>query len=267
MTGTILEKIVETKRREVAEAKRTRSPEAVRAAAANAPPPRDFYGAVTAGGRGIRLIGEIKKASPSAGLIRADFDPAGLARTYADAGAAALSVLTDRTYFGAELCFVEQVKAAVPLPVLRKDFIVDEYQVLETRAAGSDAILLIVALLTPAQLQAWSRNACELGMTTLIEVHAPDEFQLIRELIGPQQRTILGINNRELGTQTIDLAATERIAAGLPRGTPFVSESGIRTRQDVVRMQTAGASALLIGETFMRSPDVGAKVRELFEGV
>jgi len=264
MTGTILEKIVETKRREVAEAMRTRSMEHLRAAVEKAPPPRDFYGAIAAGGRDIRLLAEIKKASPSAGLIRPDFDPAAIARTYAECSAAALSVLTDRTYFGGCLSFIEQVKAAVPLPVLRKDFILDAYQVWESRAGGADAILLIAAILTPVQIEAWSRLACTLGMTTLIEVHTSYELDMIRVSIGPQYRALLGINNRDLRTQTTDLDVTERIAAALPPGTPFVSESGIKSRKDVLRLRRAGAAALLIGETFMRSADISAKVREVF---
>ncbi|MEE8384794.1 MAG: indole-3-glycerol phosphate synthase TrpC, partial [Dehalococcoidia bacterium] len=159
MAGTILEKIVETKRREVAEAKGARPPAELEAAIDRAPPPRDFYGQVIKAGGGIRLIAEIKKASPSAGLIRPDFDPVAIARTYQSCGAAALSVLTDQAYFSGELALVETVKAAVSLPVLRKDFIIDEYQIVESRAAGADAILLIAGVLSFGQIQAFSELA------------------------------------------------------------------------------------------------------------
>ena len=263
MTGTILQRIVETKRREVAEAKRERPAAELDAAMNRASPPRDFYGRLTANGREMKLIAEIKKASPSAGLIRADFDPVAIARTYEDCGAAALSVLTDQTYFCGDLSFIEAVKVEVSLPVLRKDFIIDEYQVIESRAAGADAILLIAGLLSPAQIRACAKSAHELGMASLVEVHDVEELGIVRDLIGPEHRMLLGINNRDLRTQTTDLGVTERVAGVLGPGVPFVSESGIKTRGDVQRLQSAGATALLIGETFMRAPDISAKVGEL----
>ncbi len=266
MPGTILERIVETKRAEIAQAKRARPPAELEAAMHRAPPPRDFYGRVTAAGGGIRLIAEIKKASPSAGLIRPDFDAVAIARTYQRCGAAALSVLTDRTYFRGELSFIEAVKEAVSLPVLRKDFIIDEYQVLESRAAGADAILLIESILSDEQVQAYSDLAGELQMASLVEVHDAGELGNVRHLIGSPRRTLLGINNRDLRTQTVDLSTTGRLAAELGPGVPFVSESGIKTAADVQELRSAGATALLIGETLMRAADIEAKVRELMGG-
>ncbi len=211
----------------------------------------------------IRLIAEIKKSSPSAGLIRDDFDPVAIAAIYERCGAAALSVLTDRSYFGGDPSFVQQVKQAVALPVLRKDFIIDEYQVLESRAAGADAVLLIAAILTPDQIDAYGLRAAALGMASLIEVHDGSELEAVRHLIRPDRRTILGINNRDLRRQRVDLETTIRLSAAVPPGAPFVAESGIKSQADVQRLASSGAAALLIGETFMRAPDIVARVREV----
>ncbi len=264
--GTILDVIVETKRGEVAAAKAARPIEALRAAVAGMPRPRNLYGALAAEPvRGVHLIAEIKRASPSAGLIRADFDPVAIARAYHAAGASALSVLTDRTYFQGELEFIRQVREAVPLPVLRKDFLIDEYQVYESRAAGADAILLIAAILTPQQLMDMLILAAELNLTAIVEVHDVEELLQIRSLIGfPHRRySVLGINNRDLRTQTIDLNTFTRLAELAEPGTILVAESGIRDAGDIRRLALAGARAVLIGETFMRAPDIGAKVREM----
>jgi indole-3-glycerol phosphate synthase len=263
MGGTILQQIIETKRREMAEARTAFSIESVRDAAKRAAAPRDFYAAVTAPPP-LRLIAEIKKASPSAGLIRADFDPVQIARTYESAGAAALSVLTDRTYFQGELAFIERVKAAVKLPVLRKDFIVDEYQVYESRAAGADAILLIAAALSRDQIEIFSEIASRSGMATLIEVHGEDELRAVHPLLDRGRRMLLGINNRDLATQRVDLDTVERLAA-LAGPEPFVAESGLKSRDDLARMKRAGASAVLIGEILMSATDIAGKVRELFD--
>lgn len=263
MIGTILEKIVETKRVEVAAARRSRPLPAIQAAIEAMAPARDFYGAVVGGGERIRLIAEIKKRSPSAGLIREDFDPVALAGIYEDAGAAALSVLTDVEYFSGDLLYIDQVKRAVGLPVLRKDFIIDEYQVYESRAAGADAILLIAAILDPEQIAACSELAERLGMTVLMEVHDAAELTVVRPLLGRDRRLILGINNRDLRLQRVDLETTRRLACELSPGTPFVAESGIATLRDVEAMRAAGASALLVGETLMRADDIAAKIREL----
>lgn len=263
MSGTILEKIVETKRGEVAEAKRARPLPAIQAVLASVEPPRDFFGAVTGGGDRVRLIAEIKKRSPSAGLIREDFDPVALARIYESAGAVALSVLTDAEYFSGRLAYIAEVKGAVGLPVLRKDFIIDEYQVYESRAAGADAILLIAAILAAEQVQTYSELGERLGMTVLVEVHDATELAAVRGILGRGRRVILGINNRDLRVQRVDLETTRRLARALPPGTPFVAESGIARREDVEAMRAAGASAVLVGEALMRSADVPAKIREL----
>lgn len=265
--ATILDEIVKTKRAEVAAAKAQRPLTELRAAAKDMPRPRNLYAAVTApAAAGVHLIAEIKKASPSAGLIRPDFDPVAIARTYHEEGASALSVLTDRNYFQGDLAFIARVREAVPLPVLRKDFTVDEYQVYEARAAGADAILLIAEVLNPQQLMDLLILAAELQLTTLVEVHDVELLLQVRSLIGfPHRRySLLGINNRDLRTQTTDIGTFARLAELAEPGTPLVAESGIRTREDVVRLKEAGAQALLIGETFMRAPDIGAKVRELF---
>lgn len=262
MADTILEKIARTKRREVVAAKRRRPLARLREEAERAPPPRDFYGAI-AEGRNIRLIAEIKKASPSAGLIRPDFDPARIARSFLAAGASALSVLTDRTYFQGDLSFLGDVKHAVSLPVLRKDFIVDDYQVYESRAAGADAVLLIAALLDTAQVRDWAGLAFELEMTSLIEVHDEKELDAAADCIGPERRTLLGINNRDLAVQQTDLETTHRLARRIPPGTPFITESGIRSRKDVLALERSGASAMLIGEALMRAQDPGNMAREL----
>jgi indole-3-glycerol phosphate synthase len=264
--GTILDRIIETKRTEVAAARAARPIEELRAAAADLPRPRNMYATLSAKPpRGVHLIAEIKKASPSAGLIRPDFDPVEIAKTYDAAGASALSVLTDGTYFQGDLDFIRQVREAVPLPVLRKDFIIDEYQVYESRVAGADAILLIAEALNEQQITDLLILAAELNLTTLVEAHEADEVLRVRSVIGfPHQRySLLGINNRDLRTQTTDINTFGRLAELADPETLLVAESGIKTADDVKRLTRAGADALLIGETFMRAPDIGAKVREL----
>ncbi len=263
--GTILDRIVETKRGEVAERRRLSPLAALRSEIAAVSPARDFYAAVTQPTDGIRLIAEIKKASPSAGLIREDFDPVAMARLYEAAGASALSVLTDGPYFQGDLSYVAAAKDAVSLPVLRKDFIIDAYQIHESRAAGADAVLLIAAVLTPEQVDAWSRQAAELGMSSLIEVHDAAELEAVRPFAEPSRRAILGINNRDLHKQVTDLNTTRRLAALVDNGRPYVTESGIKTRQDVVLAIDCGAMAMLVGETLMREADPAAKIRELLE--
>ncbi|MBI5762026.1 MAG: indole-3-glycerol phosphate synthase TrpC [Planctomycetes bacterium] len=263
MSATILQRIVATKRDEIASAKAARPLSELRSRIRSLTPPRDFHNAIATDSPTIRLIAEIKKASPSAGLIRADFDPIRIANIYAESGASALSVLTDRSYFQGELAFIEAVKKEVPLPVLRKDFIIDAYQIDESRAAGADAVLLITAILAASQIEDYAAHAHELGMTSLIEIHDERELEIALPLITPARRTMLGINNRDLAVQQIDLSTTKRLAALLPAGTLFAAESGLKTRDDVQAMHHAGASAVLIGETFMRAPDIAAKVREL----
>ncbi|MCG3181679.1 MAG: Indole-3-glycerol phosphate synthase [Phycisphaerae bacterium] len=268
--GDVLGEIIAHKRTEVQAARATCPLADMKARAADSPQPRNFYQAVTAPNpaRRINLIAEIKKASPSAGLIRPDFDPAALARIYAGAGAQALSVLTDAKYFQGRLEFLADVRAAVDLPLLRKDFIIDPYQVYQSRAAGADAILLIAETLPLGELIDLLILATELRLSCLLEVHAAESLMRVRSIPGfPQEHfAILGINNRDLRTMTTDVGHTRRLMSLLDEGTPVVSESGLRTRGDIERMIGAGVTAVLIGETFMRSPDVGAKVRELMDG-
>lgn len=262
MPGTILEKIVETKRREVAAAIAAQPLLSQQRAAEAAEAPRDFYAAI-AGTEDISLIAEIKKKSPSAGVIREAFDPVQIARTYEDAGAKALSVLTDKQYFAGDLSFIRAVKKETSLPVLRKDFIVDAYQVYESRSVGADAILLIAEILTAAELESLSSIAFELGMATLIELHSASHFPAVLPLVSLDRRTILGINHRDLHAQRTDLRAGIALAHTLPPGTRFVAESGIKTRHDVDQLRQCGACGILVGETLLRAEDIGAKVREL----
>ncbi len=263
----ILDEILANKRVEVERDRQYRTVEQLRARPAFAAPTRNFYGAIAAPvHRRPNLIAEIKLRSPSAGLIVADFDPPRIARMYAGAGAAALSVLTDETYFGGRPEYIEQVKAAVDLPVLRKDFIVDEYQIHESRAFGADAILLICEALTGEQLTVYTTTARRLGLCVLVEVHTRAALmKFIAAVPEPlRDHVLLGINNRNLKIQQVDLATTEQVAEVVPPGLPIVSESGIKTRKDVERMHKAGARGLLIGETLLRADDPGAKIKELF---
>jgi indole-3-glycerol phosphate synthase len=264
--GTILDEIVATKRSEVARAKEERPLAELQSAVRGLPDPRGFFeAAARPPRRAVNLIAEIKKQSPSAGLIRADFDPAAIASLYHAAGADALSVLTDGPYFDGRLAFLDQVKAAVPLPVLRKDFMIDPYQIYESRAAGADAVLLIGEVLEPTLLRDMLGLAYDLGMTSLIEVHEVETFERLQTAIRfpDDRRSLLGVNNRNLKIQKTDLATTEVLARLIPPGVVLVSESGVQTRADVERLARAGARALLIGETFMRAPDIAAKVTEL----
>jgi len=265
--ATILDQIVETKRAELVCRQQARPLADVRQAAAAVPPPRDFYAALAAEpARGVHLIAEIKRKSPSAGLIRPDFDLLAIARSYRAAGASAVSVLTDEPYFDGRLDFIEQVKAAIPLPILRKDFLIDAYQIYESRAAGADAVLLIGEVLEPALLAELADLAFTLGMSSLIEVHSLETWSQLQRVIRfpNDRRSLLGINNRNLTIQKTDLATTERLAGMVPTGTLLVSESGIACAADVQRLVRAGARALLVGETLMRATDIEAAVTELF---
>ncbi len=262
----VLAEILANKRGEVERARSARPVEALRAADAYAMPRRNFYGAVCAPRPGrLNLIAEIKRASPSAGVIVRDFDPVQIAREYEAAGAQALSVLTDERYFGGSGAFIEQIKAAVGLPVLRKDFLIDEYQVHESRALGADAVLLIAEALPPAELAALLALARELDLCVLLEVHTREAFLGVMQVWRPDERTgvLLGINNRDLKTQTVDLATTEQLARMAEGIMPIVAESGIRTRADVERMRAAGARAVLVGESLLRAPALTPAVHEL----
>jgi indole-3-glycerol phosphate synthase len=216
--------------------------------------------------RGLNVIAEVKKASPSAGLIRPDFDPVTIAQTYARCGADAISVLTDEKYFQGKLEYVVQVKDAVELPVLRKDFIVDVWQVYEARAAGADAILLIADALKPGDLMDLMIAATELTLTVLLEVHEADTLMSVRSLIGfPKQGySVLGINNRDLTTMQVDLNTTGRLAGLLEHKKELVAESGIKTRDDVEKLRSVGVRAVLIGQTLCEHPDISEKFTELF---
>ena len=233
---------------------------------------RNFHKAVTKKNtRGINVVAEVKKASPSAGLIRADFDPVRIATTYEKCGADAVSVLTDEKYFQGRLEYLTQVKTAVSLPVLRKDFIIDEYQIYESRAAGADAILLIAEVFgkTDGRIIDLMILAAELTMTTLLEVHSVESLLAVRSLIDfPKAHySVLGINNRNLATMEIDLNTTSRLAelAGTRDG--LVAESGITTKTDVEKVIAAGASAVLIGQSLCQNDDIAEKFRELFRDI
>ncbi len=265
--ANILDEIAQAKREEVEAAKASRPLRDLKSAIRDTGPARDFYGALaTEPARGVHLIAEIKKKSPSAGLIRQDFDPVAIAKAYRDHSATCLSVLTDRAYFDGRLEYIDQVKAAVELPVLRKDFMVDEYQIYESRAAGADCVLLIGEVLGLAQVHNMLYLACDLGMTSLIEVHEARTLAGLQGVIGfpNNKRSLLGINNRNLKTQETDLSTSETLAPMTGEGTIVVSESGVKTRADVERLKVAGARGLLIGETLMRADDIGAKIEELF---
>lgn len=254
----ILDEIVLHKRQEVADAQVRRPMTDVRAAAERAPEPRDFRGAL-ADRPDVALIAEIKRSSPSAGLIREDFDPAVIADCYRTAGAAAMSVLTDERFFAGRLEYIALARAAASVPVLRKDFIIDAYQVYEARAAGADAILLIVRILSDEQLGDYLVLARSLGMAALVETHSAEEIErAIRA-----GAVIIGINNRDLDTLTVDLATTESLAEQIPPDRVIVSESGISSREDVERLSACGVCAVLVGETLMRSPDITEAARAL----
>jgi indole-3-glycerol phosphate synthase len=266
--SSVLDKIIETKRREVAERKVRIPLESLRETISTLGRPRNFFHAVTRKPKkALNLIAEVKKASPSAGVIRADFDPVAIAQAYAAGGADALSVLTDEPFFQGKLEFIHAVRDRVKLPVLRKDFIIDPYQVYETRASGADAMLLIAECLETSELIDLQILATELSLTCLIEVHDMDNLMRVRDhVIGFPHRSysLLGINNRDLRTFKTDLGNTLRLAELVEDRSVLVSESGIHTREDVQKLAAAGVSAALVGESLMRSGGVAAKIRELF---
>jgi indole-3-glycerol phosphate synthase len=267
-SNNILDEIVATKRQEVAERSAKVPVEALKEQIAPLGRPRNFFAAVTTPtDKPLNLIAEVKKASPSAGVIRADFDPVAIAKAYAENGADALSVLTDEKYFQGKLEYIQLVRDAVKLPVLRKDFIIDPYQVYEARAAGADAILLIAECLQVNEMIDLQILATELNLTTLIEVHDMDNLIRVRDrVIGFPHKSysLLGINNRDLRTFKTDLGTTLRLAELVEDRRVLVSESGIHTSADIAKLAEAGVRAVLVGESLMRSNDIGAKVRELF---
>ncbi len=260
--GDILQRILETKRGEVAAARSARPQAALEADARAAAPARDFAGALRAkiAAGEPAVIAEVKRASPSKGLLRADFDPAAIARSYAAGGAACLSVLTDAVYFQGAAAHLGAARSACALPVLRKDFVVEPYQVYEARALGADCILLIVAALTPARMRELEAVAHDLGMAVLVEVHDAAELEAALGLATP----LIGINNRDLRSFETRLETTLGLLARVPRGRLVVSESGIHARDDVARLRAAGVGAFLVGEAFMRSADPGRALADLF---
>jgi indole-3-glycerol phosphate synthase len=261
--GDILARILTTKAEEVIAAQLARPLEAVERDARDAPPPRGFAAAIRdqiAAGRAA-VIAEIKRASPSKGVLRPEFDPAAIAASYARAGATCLSVLTDRPFFQGAPEFLVDARAACPIPVLRKEFIIDEYQVVESRALGADAILLIVAALDDARLAALEACAIAYGLDVLVEVHDVAELDRALKLATP----LIGVNNRNLRTFNVSLHTTIELLPRIPADRVVVTESGIVAQRDVAQMRRHGVHAFLVGEAFMRAPDPGAALRALFD--
>lgn len=262
--SSILDRILATKRDELAAAKAQRSFATVDADARAAGPVRGLEAALRReGDQPLRVLAEIKRASPSAGPIRPGADPAAIAREYEEGGAAAISVLTDRAYFDGDLAFLARAREAVALPLLRKDFLVDPYQVVEARAAGADGVLLIVAALEQTQLEELLAAARSYGLDALVEVHDVREAE--RSLAAGA--TLVGVNHRDLRTFTMDMTLTHAVGRLLPSGTVMVAESGIKAASDVERIDRARTHAILVGEHLMRAPSPGAALRELVEDV
>jgi indole-3-glycerol phosphate synthase len=266
--STILDEIVASKRREVAEQQGRAPLTELERRLSEAPPVRDFRAALESpltptplppGERETKIIAEVKKASPSAGVIRTDFDPVVIAETYASHGAACISVLTDAPYFQGNIEYLRRIRARVAPPLLRKDFLIDRYQVVEARVAGADAVLLIAEVLSGPELPALLRQTQELGMQALVELY--DAENLPRVIDSGAQ--MIGVNNRNLRTFVTRLEHTLELAGRVPADRCLVSESGIRNRADILRLQAAGVRAVLIGETLMAAADIGRKLDEL----
>ncbi|MCJ7730591.1 MAG: indole-3-glycerol phosphate synthase TrpC [Sedimentisphaerales bacterium] len=263
----ILDKIIADKTAEVSYRKSQFSIEQLKERIRSMHRCRNFYKAVTKrSARGINVIAEVKKASPSAGVIREDFDPVAIAQTYQKCGADAISVLTDEKYFQGRLEYISQIRREVDLPVMRKDFIIDLWQVYESRAAGADAILLIAEALKPSELMDLMIAAAELTLTVLLEVHQADSLLAVRSMIGFPKKgySVLGINNRDLTTMQVDLNTTSRLGGLLENKDELVAESGIKSRADVEKLMSAGVKAVLIGQTLCEHPDIEEKFAELF---
>lgn len=259
--SSILDKIVRHKAGEIKAAKHRSPIQEVISASRLAPPPRDFLAALTRGpqhGR-VSLIAEVKKASPSKGLIREDFEPVEIAKAYVSGGASCISVLTDEEFFQGTLDYLRQIRSAVDLPLLRKDFILDEYQVYEARAAGADAVLLIAECLDPAQMKLLHERIVELGMTALVELYDVHNIPAVLAC----NPTLVGVNNRDLKTFEIDLQHSIRIKSSLPANLAMVSESGVFVRKDVELMHANGIDAVLVGESLMRADNISGAVAEL----
>ncbi len=254
----ILDDIIANKKEELAQKKRRSSLRDIKARAADAGPVRGFGGALMVKG-GIGFIAEVKKASPSKGVIREDFDAVKIARAYEQSGASCISVLTEEKFFQGKLRYLGEIRDAVGLPLLRKDFIIDEYQIFEARTAGADAILLIAACLEKQQIEDFLGIAGRIGLDALVESHTYRELD--KALLAGA--AIVGINNRNLSTFTVSLQTTLDLLKDIPEDRTVVSESGIKTRNDVIMLQKAGVDAILVGESLMREKNIGEKVKEL----
>jgi indole-3-glycerol phosphate synthase len=259
---TILDKIVATKREEIAAAKAAVPEHELRARLVDAPPLRDFFAALAAPGP-IKLIAEVKKASPSKGIIRADFNPVEIAQAYAASGAACISVLTDQQYFQGHLDYLAAIRDTVAIPLLRKDFILDTYQLLEARIAGADAVLLIAECLDDCHLRKLHTEAVELGLAPLVELYDPENLPRVLAA----GATLIGVNNRDLRTFEVDLRHTIRLRSQIPEDCLLVGESGISSHEDVQLLADAGVDAILVGESLMRQADIAAAVKALLGAV
>ncbi len=255
---TILDKIVVTKREEIAAAKAVCPEAQLRERVSDAPPVRDFFGALSGGGP-VRLIAEVKKASPSKGLIREDFQPVEIAEIYQRHGASCISVLTDQPYFQGRLQYLRDIRSQVDIPLLRKDFILDVYQLFEARLAGADAVLLIAECLDDETLRRLHDQTLRLGMTPLVELYRPENLPRVLE-VGAK---LIGVNNRDLRTFQVDLQHTIRMRERIPDDCVLVGESGIHSRADVELLQNAGVNAILVGEHLMANADIGSAVDRL----
>ena len=265
--ANVLDKIITNKRAEVRLRQSQTSLEQLKEQVCALPKCRNFYKAVTKpNSRGLNVITEVKKASPSAGIIRKDFDAVTIAEIYKKCSADAISILTDEKYFQGRLEYINQIKQAVDLPILRKDFIIDQWQVYESRAAGADAILLIAEVLKPGELMDLMIAAAELTLTVLLEVHQADSLLMVRSLIGFPKKgySVLGINNRDLATMQVDLNTTTRLAELVDNKNELVAESGIKTRADVEKLKSVGIRTVLVGQTLCESADIEKKFSQLF---
>ena len=259
---TVLDKIVSKKREEIAAAKERASIESLRELLADAPPVRSFFDALAADGP-IKLIAEVKKASPSKGVIREDFDPVAIAKSYASSGATCISVLTDESFFQGHLDYLKNIRKEVDTPLLRKDFILDSYQLVEARVAGADAVLLIAECLDDCNLRKLHNEAIDLGMTPLVEFYEPDNLARVVEA----GASLIGINNRDLRTFETDLQHTIRLRQKIDADSLVVGESGIHHPSDVKLLSDANVNAILVGESLMAKDDISAAVRTLLSEV
>ena len=253
----VLESIIAYKRKEIERDKTAMPLEALKSRITDLPPTRDFKEAISQ--EGLNLIAEIKRASPSKGIIRKEFNPVEIAKIYQASEASAVSVLTTEKFFYGSLDFLSQVKEVTTIPILQKDFIVDEYQIYQARANQADAILLITSILVEAQIKSFLEYAYNLGLDCLVEVHTKEELNKVLA----SKAQIIGINNRDLTTLTTDLSTTLTLSKLVPNDRILVSESGIETHEDVKKLEECGVRAILVGQSLMRAPDISAKIKEL----